>query len=87
VRLLGDGSGIGVGMRELLQESTLLALMMTLPPIAVLALIELLTEADVTLLVYWTIFAFSWTLAVALFYYKTHSINGGGGRLELHRLF
>lgn len=72
---------------ELLQESTLLALLMTLPPIAILVLIELLTEADAMLLVFWTIFAFSWTLAVALFYYKTHSVRGRGGKLELHRLF
>lgn len=66
---------MGLRLSELLRESTLLALAMTLPPIAVLIAIELLSEFDAFVMMLWAAFAFGWTLTAALIYYKTRSPN------------
>lgn len=55
--------------KEFFKETTLLALAMTAPPIALLILIKLTQESRILLFV-WAVFAVAWTLTVSLLYHK-----------------
>ncbi|MEM3620791.1 MAG: hypothetical protein QXO45_06635 [Nitrososphaerota archaeon] len=60
-----------MNVKEFLKESLMLALLMTTPPIALLVLIKI-TEPRISWLslFLWTVLAVSWTIFVALTYYK-----------------
>ncbi len=60
-----------MNVKEFLKESLMLALLMTTPPIALLVLIKI-TEPRISRLslFLWTVLAVSWTIFVALTYYK-----------------
>lgn len=60
-----------MSVKEFIKESLMLALLMTTPPIALLVLIKIIEPRISQLsLVLWTVIAVSWTVFVALTYYK-----------------
>ncbi len=60
-----------MSIREFLKESTILALLMTTPPISLLILIKIIEpKTSWFSLVLWAVIAVSWMVFVALIYYK-----------------
>ncbi len=60
-----------MNVKEFLKESLMLALLMTTPPIALLVLIKIIEPRISRLSLFlWTVLAVSWTIFVALTYYK-----------------
>ncbi|MCL7382960.1 MAG: hypothetical protein LZ172_08310 [Thaumarchaeota archaeon] len=60
-----------MSIKEFFKESTILALLMTTPPISLLILIKIIEpKTSWFSLILWAITAISWMVFVALIYYK-----------------
>jgi len=60
-----------MSIKEFFKESTILALLMTAPPISLLIFIKLIEpKTSWVSLVLWTVITISWMVFVALIYYK-----------------